>query len=162
METSTAAGVLVVIAAGLCMGSNAWPMKIMRKYKFEHWWLIGMFVGLIVLPWFVTLAFCPHALAAYSEVPIKVILLSNAFALSWGIANVLCGLCFVRIGMALTGAVLTGLGVSVGVTVPMILKGSGLFQNAAWVGFRCGKGCDDWRGCDAFGSWIGFACRFWA
>jgi L-rhamnose-H+ transport protein len=40
-------------------------------------------------------------------------------------------LCFVRIGMALTGAILTGLGVSIGVTLPMIVKGSGLFQQAA-------------------------------
>jgi len=43
----------------------------------------------------------------------------------------LCGLCFVRIGMALTGAILTGLGVSIGVTLPMIVKGSGLFKDAA-------------------------------
>jgi hypothetical protein len=49
----------------------------------------------------------------------------------WGVANVLCNLCFVRIGVALTGAILTGLGVSVGVTVPMIFKGSGLFKDAA-------------------------------
>lgn len=131
MDTSTVNGVVVVIFAGLAMGSVAWPMKLMRKFQFEHWWLIGMFVGLIVLPWAVTLAFCPDALAAYSEVPLKTLLLSNAFALSWGVANVLWGLCVVRIGMALSGAILTGLGVSVGVTIPMILKGSGLFSNAA-------------------------------
>ena len=52
------------------------------------------------------------------------------WAAGWGVANLLCGLCLVRIGMALTGAVLTGLGVSIGVTLPMIVKGSGLFQNA--------------------------------
>lgn len=139
MEGSTAIGVLVVTLAGLCMGSNAWQMKLMRKYQFEHWWLIGMFVGLIVLPWTVTLMFCPHALQAYSNVPFSIILKSNLFALSWGIANVLCGLCYVRIGFALTGAVLTGLGVSVGVTVPMILKGSGLFKNAADIGSPAGQ-----------------------
>ncbi|MHB9035735.1 MAG: L-rhamnose/proton symporter RhaT [Armatimonadota bacterium] len=139
MDTSTVVGVVVVIFAGLAMGSVAWPMKLMRKFKFEHWWLIGMFVGLIVLPWFVTLAFCPNAMAAYSEVPIKTILLSNAFALCWGVANVLWGLCIVRIGMALSGAILTGLGVSVGVTLPMILKGSGLFGNAAGLDSSAGK-----------------------
>ncbi|MCE5198080.1 MAG: L-rhamnose/proton symporter RhaT [Armatimonadota bacterium] len=139
MDTSAIVGVIVVIFAGLAMGSVAWPMKLMRKFKFEHWWLIGMFVGLIVVPWVVTLAFCPDALKAYSEVPLRVILLSNAFALSWGVANVLWGLCIVRIGMALSGAILTGLGVSVGVTVPMIFKGSGLFSNTAGPDSPAGK-----------------------
>ena len=55
---------------------------------------------------------------------------ANLFALAWGVANILCGLCFVRIGIALTGGILTGLGVSVGVTLPMIVKGSGLFSEA--------------------------------
>jgi hypothetical protein len=47
---------------------------------------------------------------------------------------VLCGLCYVRIGVALTGAILTGLGVSVGVTLPMIFKGTGKFQEAPDLG----------------------------
>ena len=42
----------------------------------------------------------------------------------------LCGLCFIRIGVALTGAILTGLGASVAVMLPMYLKGSGLFKDA--------------------------------
>ena len=46
----------------------------------------------------------------------------------WGIANVLYGVCVLRIGAALTGAVLSGLGVAAGVTLPMILKGSGIFS----------------------------------
>lgn len=139
MDSLTLAGIAVVIIAGLSMGSVVWPMKLMRKFKFEHWWLIGMFVGLIAVPWFVTLVFCPHALEAYSEVPIKTILLSNGFALSWGVANVLCGLCFVRIGVALTGAILSGLGVCVGVTIPMVFKGSGPFSNAAGLDSPAGK-----------------------
>lgn len=139
MEGSAIAGIILVTIAGLCAGSNAWQMKLMHKFKFEHWWLIGMFVGLVVLPWTVTLIGCPNAFQAYSEVPLKTIMLSNLFALSWGIANVLCGICYVRIGMGLTGAVLTGLGVSVGVTMPMILKGSGMFNKAPDLGSPAGK-----------------------
>ena len=73
----------------------------------------------------------PAALQSLRNVPLSAILKANLFAVGWGIANVLCGLCFVRIGMALTGAILAGLGVSVGAIVPMIFKGSGLFKNAA-------------------------------
>lgn len=126
----TLVGALVVAAAGLIMGSSVWPFKLMRTYQFEHWWFIGMLVGLIVMPWTITLLGCPNALEAIRNVPFSAILLGNIFAVGWGIANILCGLCYVRIGVALTGAILTGLGVSVGSVVPLVFKGSGLFQDS--------------------------------
>lgn len=126
----TILGVVVVALAGLVMGSGAWPMKLMKKFQFEHWWFIAMLVGLVILPWAITLFFFPNVFAAYADVPSGTLIKSNLFATSWGIANVLCGLCFVRIGVALTGAILTGLGVSVGVTMPLIFKGTGLFKDA--------------------------------
>jgi hypothetical protein len=127
----TLLGVMVVAVAGLIMGSGAWPFKLMRKFQFEHWWFIGMMFGLIIMPWALMLRGCPGALEGLRAVPASAIIKANLFACGWGIANVLCGLCFVRIGMALTGAILSGLGVSVGAIVPMVFKGSGLFKGAA-------------------------------
>ncbi len=134
----TLLGVMVVAVAGLIMGSGAWPFKLMRKFQFEHWWFIGMLVGLIIMPWAIMLMGCPDALEGLRAVPASAILKANLFACGWGIANVLCGLCFVRIGMALTGAILSGLGVSVGAIVPMVFKGSGLFKGAADLGSPAG------------------------
>jgi len=138
MDVNTALGVLVVLCAGISVGSMAWPMKLTRKYQFEHWWLIAFFVGLVVMPWGVTFGFHPGAAEALAKVPLSAILLANLFGVSWGIANVLFGICIVRIGVGLTGAIVTGLGVSVGVTLPMIMKGSGLFSSAPGVGSAAG------------------------
>lgn len=134
----TLLGVLVVGVAGLIMGSGAWPFKLMRKFQFEHWWFIAMLMGLIIIPWSIMLLGCPNAIEGLRAVPASELVKANVFALGWGIANVLCGLCFVRIGMALTGAILTGLGVSVGAIVPMVFKGSGLFKGAAGVSSPAG------------------------
>jgi len=134
----TVLGVLVVAVAGLTMGSGVWPMKLMRKFQFEHWWFIGMLLGLIILPWTITLVAFPNVIQAYRDVPVSVLVISNLFSISWGIANVLCALCFVRIGVALTGAILTGLGASISVIVPMIFKGSGLFKDAPDIGSAAG------------------------
>jgi L-rhamnose-H+ transport protein len=131
MNTTSLLGIVAVAFAGLVIGSGAWPMKLMKKFQFEHWWFIGMLTGLILIPWAITLLFCPNAMAAYAKVPTQTLIAANLWAAGWGVANILCGLCFVRIGMALTGAILTGLGVSIGVTLPMIVKGSGLFKDAA-------------------------------
>jgi hypothetical protein len=127
---TTALGVIVVALAGLVMGSGAWPMKLMKQFQFEQWWFIAMLIGLFILPWAITLVFFPNVFSAYADLPPGTLLKANFFATSWGVANVLCGLCFVRIGVALTGAILTGLGVSVGVVTPLLFKGTGLFKNA--------------------------------
>jgi len=135
---STALGLAAVAAGGLIMGSGVWPFKLMRKFQFEHWWFVGMLVGLIVMPWTITLLGCPHALESLRDVPLSAIAMGNLFSIGWGIANVLCGVCFVRIGVALTGAILAGLGVSLGAVVPMVFKGSGLFASAPDLGTPAG------------------------
>lgn len=123
-------GFLLVILGGLVMGSGHWPIKLMRKFRYEQWAFISNLCALIIAPWALTLIFCPNALAAYKTVDFTVLLKSNIFSLSWGVANVLCLLCFIRIGFSLTGAILTGLGVSVGVITPMIFKAPGIFEDA--------------------------------
>jgi L-rhamnose-H+ transport protein len=127
---NTILGSLIVALAGLSMGSGAWTLKAIRQFRFEHWLFVGMLVGVGLLPWTVTVAFCPHAFEALSSVPASALVKANLFALGWGIANVLCTVCFVRIGVALTGGILGGLGLSLGVTVPMLFKASGLFAKA--------------------------------
>ncbi|MHB0956933.1 MAG: L-rhamnose/proton symporter RhaT [Pirellulaceae bacterium] len=131
-------GMLLVALAGLGTGSIAWPMKRMRRLQFEHYWFVGMLVGLVLLPWMVVLATVPDPWSAYQEVGWKPLLISNLFATGWGLANVLYGICVIRIGAALTGAILSGLGLMVGVTLPMIFKGTGLFRDAPDISSRTG------------------------
>lgn len=138
MDSTAILGLLVVTVAGLAMGSVAWPIKLMRKFGFEQWFIIMMLVGLVAMPWLITLALCPTAMEAYRTVPIGTLIRSNLFAFCWGIANILMGVCFIRIGAGLTFAILTGVGASLGVTMPMVLKGSGLFSGAADLGSQAG------------------------
>jgi L-rhamnose-H+ transport protein len=123
-------GILLVTLAGISMGTCIWPIKVVKKFQFEHFWLIGMAVGLIIIPWLITFLFCPNAIEAYKTVDTMVLVKANIFAIAWGIANVLCGICYVRIGAALTGAVLGALEASLGVIMPMIFKAPGLFSGA--------------------------------
>lgn len=124
-------GILVSGAGGASAGALSWPMKLMKKFDFEQTWFPGMLFGLILLPWLVTLCFCPNAIEAYGSVDIGIIIKSNLFSLAWGIGNVLLGISLVRIGASLSFAILSGVGIPLGVIVPMIFKGTGRFQEAA-------------------------------
>ncbi|MEI6077334.1 MAG: L-rhamnose/proton symporter RhaT [Verrucomicrobiota bacterium] len=137
-------GILGVTLSGLISGSGAWPMKLMKRYQFEHWWFVGMFSGLVLFPWLVVVIFCPNLVAALKCIPCETLWKANAWATCWGVANVLCGLCYVRIGMALTTAILSGVGICLGVTLPLVFKGSGVFHSAPRLlspaGFLIGAG----------------------
>ncbi len=135
---SVGLGILLVTLAGLGTGTIAWPMKLMRTLQFEHYWFLGMLFGLLVIPWLVVLTCIPHPFTAYAEVGWRPLLFANLFAAGWGVANVLYGICVIRIGAALTGAILSGLGLSVGAILPLALKGSGLFSEAADLTSRAG------------------------
>jgi hypothetical protein len=101
-------GVIVTVLSGLVMGTSAWPLKLMRRFKYEHFGLVSMAFSLLVLPWAITLAMCPDALSAYRSVPLGLLLKSNLFSLAWGAAQVLALLCFVRIGVNQVMVILGG------------------------------------------------------
>jgi L-rhamnose-H+ transport protein len=122
---------LTVTLSGLIMGTSPWPLKLMRHFKYEHFGFISMLLALVVLPWTIMLVFCPEPFKALSEVESSVLIKANLFALSWGIAQVLAMLCFMRIGVSLTYGILCSIGAAVGVITPMIFKASGVFGNAA-------------------------------
>jgi hypothetical protein len=97
-----------------------------------------MLAGLVIMPWAITLAACPGAIAAYREVGAATIAKANAFSIAWGVANVLLGISVSRIGTGLTFAILTGVGATIGVMTPTIFKGSGLFAHASEIASPAG------------------------
>ena len=123
-------GIILVVLAGLGTGTVMWPMKRIKRLQFEHYWFIAMLLGLLIIPWTIVILRIPNPFAAYAQVSWHILLKANFFALLWGVANVLYGLCVVRIGAALTGAIMSGLGITVGATLPMVMKGTGLFAHA--------------------------------
>ena len=132
-------GILVSGAGGASAGALSWPMKLMKKFGFEQTWFPGMLFGLILLPWLITLCLCPNAIEAYGSVDTGIIIKSNLFSLAWGIGNVLLGISLVRIGASLSFAILSGVGIPLGVIVPMIFKGTGRFQDAADLNSPAGQ-----------------------
>lgn len=131
-------GLMLVMVGGVLAGGGGAPLKLMRRFRFEHWQFTGSLFGMVLLPWVGTFLFCPNALGALASVDGSLLLRANAFSLAWGIANVLCGLCLVRIGFSLSIGLLTGIGLPIGVLVPMILRGSGTFAEAPSLASKAG------------------------
>ncbi len=123
-------GLILVTLAGLGTGTVAWPMKKIKDLHFEQYLFVFMFSAVLLFPWIVTLINVPDLGEIIKSVGWKPLLISNLLSIAWGIANVLYLICILKIGAALSGAILSAFGMSVGIIVPMVLKGSGLFRNA--------------------------------
>ncbi len=123
-------GLMLTVLGGLLAGTSAWPTKLIRRYGQEHWMFISSVLGLAVLPWTLTFILCPHALSAYGALAWDVWLKAFLFSTAWGIANVFCMLSWRYIGVALTMGLLTGIGLPIGVLVPILLRDTGLFKQA--------------------------------
>ena len=113
-------GLLLVLISGIMAGSSLSPIKFIKKYGFEHYWLIFGLIGTLIIPWGLALTATPHLFDIYSQLPTATKLLPPAFALSWGIASMLGGLCVSRIGLSLTYALVIGTGASAGTLVPLL------------------------------------------
>lgn len=122
-------GFIFVILSGLGIGTTAWPFKILKDIHFEQYLFIYMLTGIVIFPWVVVWLNVPDLISIIKSVGLIPLLVSNLLSISWGIANVLYLVCVIKIGAALTGAILSALGMSVGVIMPMIIKGSGSFYN---------------------------------
>ena len=130
MNHLAVAGFVMVLLGGVLAGGCAAPIKLMRRYRFEHWAFVSALTGQVLLPWMVTLTVCPGAASALRSVDSAVLLKANLFSMAWGVANVLCGLCLVRIGFSLSIGLLTGIGLPIGVLLPMVFRGTGQFADA--------------------------------
>jgi hypothetical protein len=105
-------------------------MKKIKDLHFEQYMFVFMFSAVLLVPWIVTLINVPDLGKIIKQVGWKPLLISNLLSIGWGIANILYLVCILKIGAALSGAILSALGMSVGIIAPMVLKGSGLFRNA--------------------------------
>ena len=138
MQDTVLVGVLVTVISGLVMGTSPWPLKLMRRFRYEQFAFVSMLFALLILPWAITFIGCPDILAANGSVPTGLLIRANLFSLAWGIAQVLALLCFVRIGVSLTYGILCAIGACVGVITPMVFKASGAFAFAPGLNSKAG------------------------
>ena len=122
-------GLLLVMLAGVLAGGCSAPIKLMKRFSYEHWALVSSLTGMLALPWGVLLCSAETG-KVIAGIPLAVLLKANFFSFAWGIANVLAGLCLIRIGFSLTIGLLIGVGLPIGVLVPMFFRGSGKFADA--------------------------------
>ena len=90
--SSNVLGLIWILIAGLTQGAFPLPMKFVRKWKWEHLWLVYSVIAFLLLPWITAWATVPHLTAVYAAAPRHVIWLIAFYGAGWGAGSVFFGL----------------------------------------------------------------------
>jgi hypothetical protein len=114
-------GFLLTLTAGTSVGFSMWTLKWARYWRWENFWLFYSLFSLIILPVALASIVVPHLFTVYASLSVREVLIPFLLGLLWGFAQLGAGVCIQRLGLAVTVAVLSGVGAAFGTIIPLIL-----------------------------------------
>lgn len=128
----------MTLIAGASVGVSMWPLKWARLWKWENFWLVYSISSLIVVPFALAYAVLPHLNSVYAALDSRELLRPFLLGVLWGFAQLGAGICVHRLGLAVAGAVLNGVGAGFGTIIPLVsLHRESLFQTSGLL-ILCG------------------------
>jgi L-rhamnose-H+ transport protein len=116
-------GVFLHAIGGFAAGSFYAPLKQVRRWAWESFWLVMGLAAWLAAPWIVAFITIPSLLEVLRASPSKAVAWSVLFGALWGVGNLTFGLSLRYLGMALGYAVSLGFCMTFGTLVPPIFKG---------------------------------------
>jgi len=113
---------LLVLCAAIMNAAYSLPMKLNKKWQWEHSWFAFSIFGVAVVPTVIAVFTVPGLWSTYAEVSAGTLARMVLFGASWGVSLVFFGLALTRLGLAITFAVCLGTSAAVGALTPLIAQ----------------------------------------
>jgi L-rhamnose-H+ transport protein len=123
MEPNPILGVVLHSIGGFAAGSFYAPLKKVRLWAWETYWLVMGTAAWLITPWVVAGITTPQLFRVLRGSPPKAIIWAYVFGMLWGGGGLTYGLTMRYLGMALGVAVALGFCAVFGTLVPPIFKG---------------------------------------
>ena len=124
MMSNTVEAILLVLCAAIMNASYSLPMKLNKKWQWEHSWFAFSILGVAVVPTIIALLTVPNLWSTYTNVSAGTLAAMVLFGASWGVSLVFFGLALTRLGLAITFAVCLGTSAAVGALIPLMAQHS--------------------------------------
>ena len=121
--TYPAIGMLCFATGGLCGALFAVPLRRVKGWSYETYWLVYAVAGMVLFPSMLSLVFVPNLLEVYTSASGNVVLRCGLFGMMWGVGGLTWGLMIRYLGIGLGLAIGCGICSSVGTLVPPIASG---------------------------------------
>ncbi|MDZ7720809.1 MAG: L-rhamnose/proton symporter RhaT [Balneolaceae bacterium] len=116
-------GIFLHAVGGFAAGSFYLPLKKIKEWAWESYWLINGFISWIIMPWLVAFLTVPGLLSLYAEVSFLQIFWPYFYGVLWGIGGLTFGLTMRYLGLSLGYALALGLTAMFGTIIPPIYFG---------------------------------------
>jgi L-rhamnose-H+ transport protein len=133
IATSHAVGLIVLAAA--MNGTYVLPMRVNRRWEWEHSWLAFTVLGVVAVPTVLAWLTVPGLWSLYAATPVTTLLGMAAAGAAWGVSLVFFGLAVTLVGVAITFAVSLGTSAAAGALIPLVTQHTDrLFtMQSAWI-----------------------------
>jgi L-rhamnose-H+ transport protein len=120
--TPTLQAIVLVLFAALMNAAYTLPMKLNKKWDWEHTWFAFSILGVAVVPTIIAMLTVPMLWSTYSVVSVGTLVAMAIFGAGWGVSLVFFGLALTRLGLAITFAVSLGTSAAVGALTPLVTQ----------------------------------------
>ena len=124
MDSPVVQAILLVLVAAVMNAAYVLPMKLNKKWQWEHTWFAFSILGVAVVPTIIALLTVPRVWSTYSSVSGGTLAAMALFGAGWGVSLVFFGLALTRIGLAMTFTICLGTSAGVGALTPLISQHS--------------------------------------
>jgi L-rhamnose-H+ transport protein len=122
MGTSVAEALLLIFAAAVMNATYTLPMKLNRKWSWEHSWLAFSVLGVVVVPTIIALLTLPGLASIYRHAPIGTLLAMALFGAGWGVSLVFFGLAIPLVGVAIVFTITLSTSAASGSLLPLLTQ----------------------------------------
>lgn len=114
-------GIALISLGAFVDGSWGLALKYLKRWKWEHLWLVYSVLAFSVVPWILGFGTIKNLTDVLQMAGNRDLLLVFVFGLAWGCGAVFFGLSLKMAGMALSYAIAVGLGAALGSFAPLVL-----------------------------------------
>jgi L-rhamnose-H+ transport protein len=110
----------LILTAAVMNASYTLPMKLNRKWRWEHSWLAFSVLGVAVVPTIIATITVPGLWSIYRQVPASTLLEMALFGAGWGVSLVFFGLSIPLVGVAIAFTISLSTSAASGALLPLI------------------------------------------
>jgi L-rhamnose-H+ transport protein len=122
MKSGVAEALLLILAAAVMNATYTLPMKLNRKWAWEHSWLAFSVLGVAVVPTVITVLTIPGLWSIYRQTAPSTLIWMALFGVGWGISLVFFGLAIPLVGIAIAFTITLSTSAASGSLLPLLTQ----------------------------------------
>ena len=122
MQSGIAEALLLILAAAIMNATYTLPMKLNRKWAWEHSWLAFSVLGVALVPTLIAILTVPDLWPIYRQTARGTLLWMAFFGVGWGVSLVFFGLAIPLVGIAIAFTISLSTSAASGSLLPLLTQ----------------------------------------